>query len=58
MSKDKGSKNIKKAPADRTNGKSKPVSSYKAESKSGQSNSNIPAFVPKPDAKAGGKGKP
>jgi hypothetical protein len=34
MSKDKGSKNVKKAPADKSTGKIKPVSDYKTESKS------------------------
>jgi hypothetical protein len=34
MSKDKGVKNVKKAPADKTSGKIKPISDYKSESKS------------------------
>lgn len=52
MSKDKGSKNHKKAPADKTAGKSKPVSDYKSESKSGQDKAHaIEAFIPKADPK-------
>lgn len=57
MSKDKGVKNQKKAPADKSGGKIKAVSSYKSESKSGQTAPIIPAFAPKPDAKSGGKSK-
>ncbi|MBP6812730.1 MAG: hypothetical protein KA138_14480 [Saprospiraceae bacterium] len=56
MSKDKGTKNIKKAPADRSAGKGKPLSSYKSEGKSGTD--KIPtreSFIPKPDSKSGGK---
>lgn len=49
MSKDKGTKNIKKAPADRTSGK-KVVSAYKSESKSGSG-------VQKTDVKKEGGGK-
>ncbi len=52
MSKDKGSKNIKKAPADRSNGIGKPVSDYKSEGKNGHS------IVPKPEVKSGKTGKP
>ena len=47
MSKDKGSKNIKKAPADRTTGKEKHVSDYKNESKS--KSSTLVPLVPKKD---------
>jgi hypothetical protein len=36
MSKDKGSKSIKKAPADKSLGKAKQTSDYKSESKGGQ----------------------
>lgn len=50
MSKDKGTKNVKKAPADKTSGKSKAVSDYKSESKSKQSSNNT--FAPKPDSKS------
>ena len=34
MSKDKGSKNVKKAPADKSLGRAKPISAYKSEGKS------------------------
>jgi hypothetical protein len=51
MSKDKGSKNIKKAPADKTKGISKAPSAYKTEGKSGY------AIMPKPDTKAGSSPK-
>lgn len=55
MSKDKGSKNIKKAPADKSLGKGKPVSDYKAEGKSGQSKgAPIETFVPKTEPKTSG----
>jgi hypothetical protein len=47
MSKDKGVKNIKKAPADKSKSIGKAVSAYKSESKSGQT------ITPKPDAKGG-----
>lgn len=58
MSKDKGTKNHKKAPADRSLGKGKPMSDYKAEGKSGQDkNPALEAFAPKPDTKAGGNRK-
>lgn len=56
MSKDKGSKNKKKAPADKTSDKSKVLSSYKDENKNGEKDSTLGAFVPKPDAK-GSSGK-
>jgi len=56
--KDKGSKNQKKAPADKSSGKSKVVSSYKSEGKSGSgSNQNLDVFVPKSDGKSDGKRK-
>lgn len=51
MSKDKGTKNHKKAPADKN--KSKLVSAYKSEGKS--ASPTLPAFVPKPDANKTGK---
>lgn len=58
MSKDKGTKNHKKAPADRSSGKGKVLSAYKAESKSGQVKSpTLEAFIPKPDTKTGGSHK-
>jgi hypothetical protein len=52
MSKDKGSKNIKKAPADKSSGIGKPVSAYKTEGKSGNT------VVPKSEAKPTKTGKP
>ena len=54
MSKDKGSKNEKKAPADKSGGKTKALSSYKSESKSGGKGANIEAFSPKTEPKSGG----
>ena len=51
MSKDKGSKNEKKAPADKSGGKTKALSSYKSESKSGGKGANIEAFSPKAEPK-------
>jgi hypothetical protein len=54
MSKDKGSKNNKKAPADKS-GKSKEGSDYKNEGKSSPK-SGIDAFAPKPAAKPAQKG--
>ena len=57
-SKDKGSKNQKKAPADPASGKTKSVSAYKSEGKSGYgSNPALDAFVPKADPKTDGKRK-
>ena len=53
MSKDKGVKNIKKAPADKTTGKIKEVSAYKSEGKNG--NKIIVPDSSKTDGKAGGK---
>lgn len=54
MSKDKGTKNHKKAPADKSSGKGKALSAYKAESKSGQDKSPaLEAFIPKLDPKTG-----
>ncbi|HOY06371.1 MAG TPA: hypothetical protein PLO67_13265 [Saprospiraceae bacterium] len=55
MSKDKGSKNHKKAPADKTAGKSKPQSDYKSEGKS--KDPVLDAFTPKNAPKSGGNGK-
>jgi hypothetical protein len=49
MSKDKGSKNNKKAPADKSKGKSS--SSYKEEDKGGKEKPAIDVFSKKPDAK-------
>lgn len=54
MSKDKGTKNHKKAPADKSAGKGKILSAYKAESKGGQDKSpTLEAFIPKLDPKTG-----
>ena len=56
MSKDKGTKNVKKAPADKSAGKK--ISSYKSESKSGITKApGIAAFIPKQDPKTGGSHK-
>lgn len=52
MSKDKGQKNQKKSPADKTSGKSKVGSSYKNEGKSSDSNSVVDTFHPKPNGKS------
>jgi hypothetical protein len=51
MSKDKGSKNVKKAPADKSLGKKKGESSYKQEGKSAQP--TLDPFMPKTDLKTG-----
>jgi hypothetical protein len=55
MSKDKGSKNHKKAPADKSSGKQKSESSYKSEGKT--KDSTIQVFNPQPDLKHAGKEK-
>jgi hypothetical protein len=58
MSKDKGSKNIKKAPADKSSDKDKSVSSYKSEGKGGISKQvEVQGFVPKQDQKSSKNGK-
>lgn len=58
MSKDRGTKNIKKAPADRSQGKGKAPSSYKSEGKSGiDKQPTREAFVPKPESKSKGGDK-
>jgi hypothetical protein len=55
MSKDKGTKNVKKAPADK---KGKAVSSYKSEGKSGlDKQPTLEAFIPKTDPKSAGATK-
>lgn len=54
MSKDKGTKNHKKAPADKSAGK-KVQSDYKSEGKSKEP--SLDAFIPKPDPKSGGSKK-
>ena len=54
MSKDKGSKNIKKAPADKSSGKGKALSAYKSEGKGGiNKQPSLDAFIPKADQKPG-----
>ncbi len=53
MSKDKGVKNHKKSPADKSSGKTKAVSSYKSEGKGIDKNPLIEAFHPKPAGKGG-----
>ncbi len=53
MSKDKGSKNHKKAPQDKSSSKGKVLSTYKQEGK-GKATTLVP-FIPKTDAKTGGK---
>lgn len=58
MSKDKGTKNHKKAPADKSSGKAKVLSAYKAESKSSLDKSpTLESFIPKPHIKTGGNRK-
>jgi len=56
MSKDKGTKNHKKAPADKSSGKGKASSDYKQEGKSKEPSTLAP-FIPKPDMKTNGKVK-
>jgi len=57
-SKDKGSKNQKKAPADKSSGKTKSVSAYKSEGKGGYGiKPALDVFVPKADPKSDGKRK-
>ncbi|HLP95088.1 MAG TPA: hypothetical protein VK168_13685 [Saprospiraceae bacterium] len=55
MNKDKGSKNHKKPPADKSSGKEKPVSNYKLEGT--KKDPALAAFIPKPDQKYVGKDK-
>ena len=57
MSKDKGSKNVKKAPADKSEGKKKGVSDYKSEGKSGNTGkpSGGDSMIPKVKPDAGKK---
>ena len=58
MSKDKGGKNVKKAPAGKGTGKVKAISDYKAESKTGYGKEpTLNVFTPKPAAKSGGSTK-
>jgi len=57
MSKDKGSKNKKKSPANKATGKTKTPSSYQDENKKGSKNPTLEPFIPKPEPKSGGKDK-
>lgn len=58
MSKDKGTKNHKKAPADKSSGKGKILSAYKSESKTGDvKQTSLDAFIPKSDARTSGSKK-
>jgi hypothetical protein len=57
MSKDKGTKNHKKPPADKSSGKGKAVSAYKSESKSGNDLSLNLNTSQKPDIKKEGSKK-
>jgi hypothetical protein len=52
MSKDKGSKNIKKAPADKSAGLGKKQSDYKSETKSGYGKPASDTLIPKKDGKS------
>lgn len=52
MSKDKGSKNHKKSPADKSAGKKKKLSAYQAENQSGRNGQpSLEVFTPKPGDK-------
>jgi hypothetical protein len=57
MSKDKGSKDKKKAPASKTGGKEKAVSAYKSEGKGGADKPGLNVFGSKPDGKPAAKPK-
>jgi hypothetical protein len=58
MSKDKGTKNHKKAPADKSLGKTKASSDYKSESKGGLNKQpGLDAFISKTDTKSSGNHK-
>lgn len=52
MSKDKGSKDKKKASANKTSGKDKSVSAYKSEGKGGAEKPGLDVFSPKSDGKS------
>ncbi|MBK8567079.1 MAG: hypothetical protein IPN76_28065 [Saprospiraceae bacterium] len=52
MSKDKGSKDKKKAPASKTSGKEKVKSAYKMEGKGGADKAGLNVFSPKSDGKS------
>ncbi|MBK6859061.1 MAG: hypothetical protein IPK91_12835 [Saprospiraceae bacterium] len=55
MSKDKGTKNVKKLPADKSSGKGKVLSDYKSEGKGLSKSPVVDAFIPKNDQKSGSK---
>lgn len=55
MSKNKGTKNTKKAPADKSHGKEKHVSDYKSEGKI--KDPTLSAFAPKSELKIDGSAK-
>jgi len=57
MSKDKGQKNNKKVPADKSLGKSKSVSSYKSEGKNSDTNNTTEVLNPKSSSKSGAGSK-
>jgi hypothetical protein len=52
MSKDKGSKNHKKKPADKSEGKAKAGSDYKSEGTK-EKDPKLDVFIPKPNPKTG-----
>ena len=54
MSKDKGSKNVKKAPAEKSDGKKKGASDYKTETK-GKSSTSEPVVSKSAPTKVNGK---
>ena len=56
MSKDKGSKNQKKKPADKSASKTKAGSDYKSEGTK-EKDPKLDVFVPKPNPKTGGSHK-
>lgn len=58
MSKDKGSKDKKKAPASKTDGKTKAVSAYKSEGMGGAEKPGLGVFNPKTGGKAAPNPKP
>ena len=56
MSKDKGSKNHKKKPADKSAGKTKAGSDYKSEGNK-EKDPKLDVFIPKPNPKTGNSPK-
>ncbi len=55
MSKDKGTKNTKKTPSDKSSGKEKVISDYKSEGKVLAKPTGLEAFLPKNIQKSGHK---